>query len=387
MTPARTAARFEWLVVAALIAVGGCGPADDDGASSGRDGEVQAPGGDGGEAGAAGAELTGIAWRLVTIRRPGETAQPVGPDQRYTIEFGSDGRFFGLAHCNRYTGGYRLPEPGRVEFSAAAATRMACPEPSLDSEFLRALGGSVRYERSGRELELHYGADGVLTFEPDEPPATPAASAEAPDAAARDTAAGAPNTAASSAEVGRTSVYDCGGDVSFTVRTGPGEVALWTPKSLGGKYTVLSLVRSASGPRYEEGGTAYWSKGELATFELDGTRFVDCRSNPRKVPWADAARRGVTFRALGNEPAWSLEISAAKLALITDLGESRTELAYAPPTSAGNRTTYRASGEGLEIVAVVDRTPCADSMSGEAFEAAATITFDGRTYYGCGRFL
>jgi putative lipoprotein len=197
--------------------------------------------------------------------------------------------------------------------------------------------------------------------------------------------AGTPSQAAAAApEVGRTFVFDCD-DLSFTVRTGAGEVALWMPATLGGRYLVLSLTQTASGARYEEGDTAFWSKGDLATFEVAGRTYLDCRSNPRKVPWADAARRGVVFRALGNEPSWNLEIDKDRLVLFTDFGATRSETPYAA-VPAGAKTTYRGSGE-TQLVAVVERRACSDSMSGEAFEAAATVTFEDKILYGCGRFL
>jgi putative lipoprotein len=108
---------------------------------------------------------------------------------------------------------------------------------------------------------------------------------------------------------------------------------------------------------------------------------------PARNPWKDAANRGVSFRAVGNEPFWSLEIAPGRLAMMTDFGERRTERAYDDPVDEGSATTYRASGDDGDIVAVIERAPCTDSMSGEAFEATATVTFEGTTYQGCGRFL
>jgi putative lipoprotein len=340
----------------------------------------------GGAAGAAGdraaaASLTGGTWWLVAIQRPGAAEEPIAG--RYSIAF-ADGRLSGLGGCNRYTGGYQEPEPGKLKVSPMATTLMACPEPSIADEFLRAVGGATRYELDGERLLLTYGDGGVLTFTRDAPAAALARPidplAAAPAAQAREAGA------AAAPEVGRTFVFDCDGDLSFAVRTGPGEMALWAPKSLGGRYQVLSLTRSASGARYAEGDTVFWSKGELATIEYAGQRYVDCRSNPRKVPWADAARRGASFRALGNEPSWSLEIFRDRLAMITELGARRTELPYTV-SSVGASTTYRASGDGRELVAVVDRTACVDTMSGETFEYAAAVTFDGAMLHGCGRFL
>jgi putative lipoprotein len=228
---------------------------------------------------------------------------------------------------------------------------------------LRALDSVTSYQVSGEELRLTYTATGELRF-------------------ARERA-----QAAAVPEVGRTFVYDCDGGVSFTVRTGPGEVALWAPASLGGTYRVLSLTPAASGARYQEGDTVFWSRGELATFEFGGQRYVDCRSSPSKVPWADAARRGATFRALGNEPGWYVEIFPDRLAIVTDLGTNRTELAHSGSVVEGGRTIYRAMSEGRAATVIIDRRACADSMSGEAFEAAATVTFENRTLVGCGRFL
>src|SRR5262249_53886266 len=49
--------------------------------------------------------LPGDTWRLVAIQRPGAAEQAVAADPRYTVAF-VDGKVSGLAHCNRYTGGY-----------------------------------------------------------------------------------------------------------------------------------------------------------------------------------------------------------------------------------------------------------------------------------------
>jgi uncharacterized membrane protein/heat shock protein HslJ len=307
--------------------------------------------------------ITGEPWRLVAIRRPGAAEESVAAAPQFTVRFDADGRYSGRAHCNSFTGAYERPAPDTVRIRAGAATLAACPQPSLADEYLRALASATSYRVSGEELRLTYNTSGELTF------ARTAAQAAAPP------------------EVGRTFVFDCDGDLSFMVRTGPGEVALWAPAALGGAYQVLSQTPAASGARYAEGDTVYWNRGELATFELGGRRYVDCRANPQKVPWADAARRGVTFRALGNEPAWYVEVFADRLAVVTDLGTNRTELAHAGAAVEGGRTTYRGAADGRAATVVIDRRACADSMSGEGFEAVVTVTFENRTFTGCGRFL
>jgi putative lipoprotein len=297
------------------------------------------------------------------MRRPGGNDEAVPAEPAYTMEFGADGRYSGQAHCNRHIGGYATPGDGRLELTAGAATLAACPEPSIADEFLRALGAVERYELRADRLLLTYDTTGVLTF-------------------ARD----AGSIAAAFPETGRTHVFDCAPGVRFTVRTGPGEIALWPPESVGGRYIVLGASASDSGTRYEDGDDVVVLEDDRATFQITGQRFEDCAPNQRAVPWADAARRGVTFRAIGNEPAWHIEVSPMMLTMTTNLGADRAELAYEEPVVEALRTTYRAAGDGHELVAVVERAPCVDTMSGEPFEATATVTFDRRDVPGVREF-
>ena len=105
----------------------------------------------------------GGTWRLVALQRPGAAEQAIAADPRYTVAF-AGGKVSGFAHCNRYQGGYEQPAPGELKISPMAATLMACPGESIDSEFLRALGGATRYELRGDQLLLSYGDGGVLIF-------------------------------------------------------------------------------------------------------------------------------------------------------------------------------------------------------------------------------
>jgi uncharacterized membrane protein/heat shock protein HslJ len=343
---------------AALAALAGCQPTEDAARPEGDVGAVAQP-----SETAADGPITGEPWRLVAIRRPGAAAETVSSEAIYTVAFAADGRYSGRAHCNSFTGAYERPAAGGLQIRAGAATLAACPLPSIGDEYLRALASVTSYVVRDAQLLLTYNTGGELRFVRE------------------------PLQAAAAPEVGRTFVFDCDGDVSFTVRTGPGEMALWAPASLGGAYQILSLTRSATGTRYQEGDTVFSSNGDLATIELGGQRYVDCRSNPSKAPWADAVRRGATFRALGNEPSWYVEIFPERLVIVTELGANRAELPHGEPVVDAGRTRYRAAAEGREATVVVERRACADTMSGEAFEAAATVRFENRTLTGCGRFL
>ena len=51
-------------------------------------------------------------------------------------------------------------------------------------------------------------------------------------------------------------------------KAGSEKDAVKAAESLGGRYSVLGMTRTASGARYEDGDTVYWNKGNLATFEI-----------------------------------------------------------------------------------------------------------------------
>ena len=183
--------------------------------------------------------------------------------------------------------------------------------------------------------------------------------------------------------MGKTLVYECTG-AEFIARVGPGEMALW----LEDRYLVLSQVRSASGTKYEEGDVMFWSKGEEALLEVDGQRYNDCRLNHARAPWEDARRRGVNFRALGNEPGWQLEIRDGEhLLFVGDYGASRTLLRDPTLVEEPGERVYRA-GEGEQALEVtISDQFCTDTMKGEEFPFTVTVRQGFKTYYGCGRDL
>jgi len=229
------------------------------------------------------------------------------------------------------------------------------------------------------------------------PQRVPPRSAETEPAAARDAAATAdePRDPIVLAEESpprpaddgsRRFVFDCGNGVTFAVRTAPSEATLFSPQALGAE--VVTLPRASeidSGTRYAEGEVSYSSQGGLATFEIRDRTFADCTSNPGAAQTAEARRRGATFRARGNEPSWQLEISGDRIELATDLGTRRVDFPYREPTVVGTRTTYSTFVGTQELVVVIERARCNDTMSGEAFEASVTVTFENDTLYGCGQ--
>ena len=100
---------------------------------------------------------------------------------------------------------------------------------------------------------------------------------------------------------GQTLVYECC-DFEFIARTGPGEIALYLPDD----YRVLGQVRTGLGVKYTNADVTLSSKGEEASLDVGGRHYRDCRLNRARAPWEEARRRGVDFRAVGQEPGWYL---------------------------------------------------------------------------------
>ncbi|WP_068635830.1 META domain-containing protein [Thauera butanivorans] len=72
--------------------------------------------------------LQGEPWQVVEI-----DGRRVADPQRVTLAFGGDGRVFGIAACNRYSGSYALSGEG-LKLSQLAGTKMACAPALMDEE-------------------------------------------------------------------------------------------------------------------------------------------------------------------------------------------------------------------------------------------------------------
>ena len=183
--------------------------------------------------------------------------------------------------------------------------------------------------------------------------------------------------------VGKTLVYECTG-YEFIARTGPGEMAVW----LEDRYLILSREYSASGEKYVEGDVTFWTKGDETLLIIARQKFGDCELAPHRVPWEDARRRGVDFRAVGNEPGWHLEIQHdSHILFVGDYGMNRALFLSPTQDTVGALTVYTASMNKEELrVEVLDEL-CTDTMKGDTFASKVTVYLDEKSYTGCGNTL
>lgn len=84
--------------------------------------------------------LAGTSWNVIHINT-GQAIVGVLSDSTVNLVFDAEGRASGSAGCNQYTVAYSA-DGDSLSFSRVAATRMACPDPSVmeqEAAFLRAL--------------------------------------------------------------------------------------------------------------------------------------------------------------------------------------------------------------------------------------------------------
>jgi heat shock protein HslJ len=104
-------------------------------------------------------------WQWVSTITPVEKITVTDPE-RYTIMLTEDGKLQARFDCNRGGGEYEISK-GKLSFGPLMATRMACPEDSLDGPFMRDLQRVVSFFLQGGLLYLELPYDsGTMKFRP-----------------------------------------------------------------------------------------------------------------------------------------------------------------------------------------------------------------------------
>jgi heat shock protein HslJ len=106
-----------------------------------------------------------------------------------------------------------------------------------------------------------------------------------------------------------------------------------------------------------------------------------CVPPPGQPPASPAP---VVYRALGQEPGWSLEITGGRLLYLGDYGTVRIVMRAPEPRATFNGHRYEAREGGHSLTVDVTHSLCHDGMSGRAFADTVMVTADSREVRGCG---
>ncbi len=90
------------------------------------------------------------------------------------------------------------------------------------------------------------------------------------------------------------------------------------------------------------------------------------------------------FRARGNEPGWSVDLSADAIVMTTMEGEVRTGAPVLDTAFADGAVLYVASGDQGEIAVKVASQVCKDNMSGMPHPYRVQVWTGGQELDGCG---
>jgi uncharacterized membrane protein len=95
-----------------------------------------------------------------------------------------------------------------------------------------------------------------------------------------------------------------------------------------------------------------------------------------------------TFRCVGNEPGWSLDIRADSLVFVGDYGEIRAAFPAVTPRRGDGVWYWESESRDTpsgssRLVAVVVADSCSDGMSDHAYGYRARVIYDVKAWIGC----
>ncbi len=185
---------------------------------------------------------------------------------------------------------------------------------------------------------------------------------------------------------GRALYLLCTGGYAFPVNVQKDEAWIFLPE--GAKRLVRT--ETEDGVKYSNGEYSLWGRGNNGMFQVEDKPAEQCRNQPQKAVWVESKLRGADFRAVGNEPGWTLELSLeGNTVFVSDYGKTRALFKTTEPvTDASKRTsTYRLNNGQQQITVQIEGKACNDSISGEPFDTSVTVHYDDQTYKGCGKAL
>ncbi|MGV3528174.1 MAG: META domain-containing protein [Flavisolibacter sp.] len=104
------------------------------------------------------AQLKGHYWKLVEVNGKSLTDAQLAREP-FIIFSDLDSRVSGNSSCNHFFGNYTLGADSQVTISQIGATKMACPDMSIEQQLFQLLPKVRSYERNGENLLLK-NADG-----------------------------------------------------------------------------------------------------------------------------------------------------------------------------------------------------------------------------------
>ena len=98
--------------------------------------------------------FVGHEWKLI---QKGDEVMPARETENYRVTFMWDKNVYGVGDCNRFSGSFTysaVKKPTTIDIGQLATTRMGCPNPAGETEFIQFLQKADRYDVDGDLLIL-----------------------------------------------------------------------------------------------------------------------------------------------------------------------------------------------------------------------------------------
>jgi uncharacterized membrane protein len=148
----------------------------------------------------------------------------------------------------------------------------------------------------------------------------------------------------------------------------------------------LPRVPSEAGIKYANDNASFWSDGDEAVLSMGDANFELVKDKNKKV-WYDAMENGVDFRAVGQEPGWTLEIDDDGYTIFKTQFEEvywEVETVESRIDSQTDNIIYPFHVEESKMDIIIAEEECFDSMSGESYPYSVQVKLKDKTFYGCG---
>ena len=99
-------------------------------------------------------------------------------------------------------------------------------------------------------------------------------------------------------------------------------------------------------------------------------------------------KKGISFKAMGNEPFWSIIIREKEISFSTNIGQTES-FTYQNARRYHKSNVIEVSNDAQnKIYVIISDEPCFDNMSGREFGNRVKLIYNNNTtYYGCGNFV
>jgi len=173
--------------------------------------------------------------------------------------------------------------------------------------------------------------------------------------------------------------YNCSDDYRFVAEVSTEEAWLFLPNQM------VKLGKRGKG--YGSKQLFFTYIGWDANLSIGKKRY-QCKNDGIEARWERAKFEGVAFRAIGNEPGWSLEIyDDSKILFHTNHGKDTTLFTVEEKYSNITSTEYKLRSKENTFYVRIEGRKCFDTMLERSYESTVYLNFDGHELRGCGKAL